>query len=125
MAVPIHDWYLKEWLKTLGKKQADLERDLDMNKAKVSLIANGKQPYDRDDVNLISAYLLLEPFELLLPPERAMAFRQMRSSAEAIVKEAPPPEPPTANAGNKFDKKAGASKEKRAAASWRGTGTHG
>lgn len=54
MATPRFDWYLKEWLATLGKKQADLVRDLDWNKAKVSLTASGKQPYTRDDINEIS-----------------------------------------------------------------------
>lgn len=43
MALPNHDWYLKEWLKTLGKSQADIARDLEWNKARVSLMARGEQ----------------------------------------------------------------------------------
>lgn len=85
MAGPAHHWYLKEWLRYFGKKQADVVRDLEWNKAKVSLTAVGKQPYDRDDINDVAEYLQLEPFELLLPPERAMSYRQLRASAEQIV----------------------------------------
>jgi hypothetical protein len=85
MADPRHDWYLSEWLKHLGKTQADVVAALDWNKAKVSLTARGMQPYTRDDVNEIARFLHLEPFELLLPPERAMALRQYRASAEQIV----------------------------------------
>src|SRR5687767_11917495 len=47
MASPRHDWYLKEWLRQAGKKQADVLRDLDWNKARVSLMMRGIQPYER------------------------------------------------------------------------------
>lgn len=85
MKKPHHDWYLLQWLKTLGKKQADVARDLDINKAKVSLTAHGKQPYDRDDVNAIAEYLNLHPYELLMHPDDAMNMRQLRSTAERIA----------------------------------------
>lgn len=79
------DWYLKEWLTTLGKRQSDIARDLDWNKARVSLMLHGKQPYDRDAINEIAAYLNLREYELLMPPEQAMALRRLQSSAEEIV----------------------------------------
>jgi hypothetical protein len=85
MAKPQHDWYLADWLRHLGKKPADIVNDLDWNKARESLMRRGEQPYTRDAINEIAAYLHLEPFELLLPPERAMALRQYRASAEQIV----------------------------------------
>lgn len=85
MADPSHDWYLKQWLRTLHKRQADLVRDLDLNKAKVSLTANGKQPYDRDLVNAIAAYLNLRPYELLMHPEDAMNMRQLQADAIRIA----------------------------------------
>ena len=88
MATPRHDWYLKEWLRTLGKRQADLARDLDMNKAKVSLTASGKQPYDRDDVNLIADYLNLRPYELLMHPDEAMTLRRLRTDMIRLAHEA-------------------------------------
>jgi len=85
MAAPLHDWYFKQWLEHLSVKQADIVKDLDWNKSKASLMFNEKQRYHRDDVNQVADYLHIEPFELLLPPERAMALRQYRASAEKIV----------------------------------------
>lgn len=85
MAKPRHDWYLKQWLKAVGKKQADMARELEWNKAKVSLTANGVQPYDRDDVNEASAYLNIEPYELLMHPADAMALRRLRLDAARIA----------------------------------------
>lgn len=87
MAEPRHDWYLKHWLKTLGKKQADVVRDLDWNKARVSLTASGKQPYTRDDVNEVAEYLNLRPYELLMHPEDAMALRRLRSEMIRLAHE--------------------------------------
>jgi len=55
--VPRYDIYLTEWLRASKKKQADVVRDLEWNKAKVSLIASGKQQYMRDDVNELARYL--------------------------------------------------------------------
>ena len=85
MAAPYHDWFLRQWLRSLGKRQADLVRDLELNKAKVSLTANGKQPYDRDLINSVSAYLNIAPFELLMHPDDAMALRGLRKEALKVV----------------------------------------
>jgi transcriptional regulator with XRE-family HTH domain len=87
MAAPRHDWYLGQWLKTLKKKQADIARDLGWNKAKVSLTASGKQPYDRDDVNAVAAYLNLRPYELLMHPDDAMALRRLRAEMIRLAHE--------------------------------------
>lgn len=105
MADPRHDWYLKQWLKSLGKIQEDVARDLGWNKAKVSLTANGKQPYTREEINEIAFYLNIEPFELLLPPERAMSLRQFRASAEQIVTLAHDSEKPVSDIGRAIDKR--------------------
>lgn len=86
MAPPLHDWFLKEWLGVLGKKQADIVKDLDWNKAKVSLMVNLKQAYTREEVNELAAYLSISPHELLMHPEDAMALRQLRASARQIVR---------------------------------------
>jgi transcriptional regulator with XRE-family HTH domain len=83
---PGHDWYLKEWLATLGKRQADVVKDLGWNKAKISLMLRGKQPYTRAEINELAAYLHLQPHELLMHPEDAMALRQMRKAADQIVR---------------------------------------
>lgn len=85
MADPRHDWYLKEWLKTLGKRQADVARDLDWNKARVSLMLRGEQQYTRDAVNELSSYLSLHPYELLMHPDEAMRLRRLREDAIRIA----------------------------------------
>lgn len=82
---PKHDWYLGDWLRTLGKRQADLVRDLDWNKARVSLMMRGTQQYTRDAINELAEYLNLRPFELLLHPDEAMALRRLQGAAEQIV----------------------------------------
>lgn len=83
---PGYDWYLKEWLATLGKKQADIVRDLGWNKARISLMLRGKQPYDRDSINELAIYLNLKPHELLMHPEDAMAMRRLKTVAGEIVR---------------------------------------
>lgn len=80
-----HDWYLTEWLVTLRKKQADIVRDLDWNKARVSLMARGVQPYDRDSINELADYLHIRPHELLMHPQDAMALRALRADAVRIA----------------------------------------
>lgn len=130
MSAPRHDWYLKQWLKTLGKTQAEIVRELDWNKAKVSLTASGKQPYSRDDINEIADYLHLKPYELLMHPDDAMAIRQMRASAETIATlahENEPTQPEPNNTPTSLGRVAG---ERRLAAQasqkrGRATGTNG
>lgn len=78
---PKHDWYLREWLACLGKKQADLVRDLDWNKAKASLMLRGAQQYTRDAVNELADYLNLRPYELLMHPDDANAIRRFKADA--------------------------------------------
>ncbi|MGR4893374.1 hypothetical protein ACIPPQ_20305 [Sphingopyxis sp. LARHCG72] len=89
MVAPAHDWYLKEWLSTLRRKQADIVRDLDWNKARVSLMLRGEQPYTRDAVNELADYLNLRPYELLMHPDDAMALRRLREDALRIAAEGP------------------------------------
>jgi transcriptional regulator with XRE-family HTH domain len=80
------DWYLREWLAATGTSQADLVRLTDYPKAKMSDLVTGKQRYNRDILNDISKALNINPHELLMHPEDAMALRQLRASARAIVK---------------------------------------
>lgn len=88
MAAPRHDWFLKQWLRSLDKKQADIVRDLDWNKARVSLTASGKQPYTRDDINEIADYLNLRPYELLMHPDDAMRLRRLRDEIVRLAHDA-------------------------------------
>jgi hypothetical protein len=97
MGVARHDWYLKEWLKASQKKQADIVRDLDWNKAKVSLMLRGLQPYTREEVNEVAAYLNIRPHELLMHPDEAHALRRLRAGMIRLAQEAgdnEPEEPP-------------------------------
>lgn len=88
MGQPTHDWYLKEWLRTLHKKQADLVRDLDWNKARVSLMIRGEQQYTRDAVNEVATYLNVHPYELLMHPDDAMALRRLRTDLVRVAHDA-------------------------------------
>ena len=85
MAFPQHDWYLKEWMSALDKRQADIVADLDWNPARISLMLRGKQQYTRDALNDLAAYLQIQPYELLMHPSDAMAIRRLRDAALRIV----------------------------------------
>lgn len=89
MATPIHDWYLREWLKTLHKKQTDIVKDLDWNKARVSLMIRGEQQYTRDAVNELADYLNIRPYELLMHPDDAMGLRRLRADMMRLATEIP------------------------------------
>ena len=80
-----HQWYLREWCTFLGKIQADTQRELGWPRAKASNLWNGKQRYTQETVDEVSAWLGVEPFELLMPPGEALAIRQLRSAARTIV----------------------------------------
>lgn len=87
MAAPRHDWFLAEWLKATDKKQKDIVKDLDWNKAKVSLMVHGKQAYTREEVNELAAYLNIRPHELLMHPDDAHAIRRLRADMIRLAHE--------------------------------------
>lgn len=82
------DWYLKDWLRTLGMTQADLVRATGWSKATANDIYHGKTRYYRQIVNEVANALGIPAFELFLPPAEAMAMRRIRESARAIAAEA-------------------------------------
>lgn len=91
-----HHWYLAEWSKVRGKRQADAQRELGWPKATTSDLWNGKQRYTQNLVDQAAKWLDIEPFELLMPPSEALALRQMRQAAYLIAAEpgadfTPPP----------------------------------
>lgn len=55
------------------------------SKATMSQLYNGTQDYSPKVVNEAARALNAQPYELLMVPERAMAFRQFLASAETIV----------------------------------------
>lgn len=73
-------------MKTLQVSQADLSRLTGYPKAKVSDLVTGKQRYNRDILNDLSRALNIQPHELLMSPEDAMAQRQMKAAAQTIVR---------------------------------------
>jgi transcriptional regulator with XRE-family HTH domain len=79
------NWYLREWMDTLGVNQAEMIRRTDWSKATASQLYNNKQDYSPKIVNEAAKALNLEPFELLMKPERAMAYRRQRQAAFTIV----------------------------------------
>lgn len=87
MAKPGWDWFFNEWLLATDKIQEDIVRDLGWNKSKVSLFANGKQRYHRDDINELAEYLNLRPHELLMHPEDAFAIRRLRAEMIRLAHE--------------------------------------
>jgi transcriptional regulator with XRE-family HTH domain len=82
------NWYLKEWMDLLGVIQAEMCRRTDWSKATMSQLYNNKQDYSPDLVNTAAEALNLEPFELLMRPERAMAFRRQREAALVLAHDA-------------------------------------
>jgi hypothetical protein len=79
------DWFLVQWMRTLRVNQAELIRRLDWPKSKMSMLFNGKRNYNREMVNAVSYALHIEPFELLLDPDRAMAIRRLHDDAIRIA----------------------------------------
>lgn len=98
------DWYLAEWMASVGVSQAELGRLCDWSKATVNDIYHGKTEYYRAILNRIARALKVEPWELLMPVEQAMQIRrlraavdselQLRAAEERAAYKAPDPDPP-------------------------------
>jgi hypothetical protein len=92
MAKPTgHDWYLRDWFASLGLKQRDLVTKLDYLPNSAHRIWHSLQQYRRDDIETIAALLQIEPFELLMPPDEAMALRRLRSAIAEVTQTDPVP----------------------------------
>lgn len=83
------NWYLREWMDMAFPqargRQAKMAELTGWSKATTSQLYNNTQDYSPKLVNEAAKALNAEPWELLMPPERAMAIRRIRSSAEEIV----------------------------------------
>lgn len=80
-----HDWYLRDWMAHLGKKQADMVKDLGWLKGSANKWFHGAHDYRREVVNELAQWLGIEPYELLMPPQLALSIRSMRESARQIA----------------------------------------
>jgi len=75
------DWYLQDWMRHLGKRQADLVKELGWAKGRANKFYHGQHPYRREIVNELAGWLGIPPYELLMPPEEAMMLRRLREAA--------------------------------------------
>jgi hypothetical protein len=82
---PSPDWFIQEWLAHFGKKQAALTNELGWNKSRANFYWHSHQPYRREVVNEVATWLGIKPYELLMPPDEALALRRLRETAELIV----------------------------------------
>jgi hypothetical protein len=80
------NWFIREWMDMLGVRQRDMVERCDWSKATASQIYNGVQDYSPKIVKEAAQALNVEPWELLMQPERAMAIRRLQASAETIVR---------------------------------------
>lgn len=87
MQRPDHDWFFPQWLDTLRLKQARIVELTGWSKGKVSKLYNGEASYNRAIVNEAAWALNIQPYELLMHPEDAMALRRLRQSAITIAAE--------------------------------------
>lgn len=79
------NWYLQEWVAHFKKRQASLTNELGWNKGRANGIWHGRQPYSRAIVNEVAAWLGIEPYELLMPPQKALQLRAFEEAAKAIA----------------------------------------
>lgn len=79
------NWFIREWMDYYGVKQSKMTEIAGWSKASASQIYNGVQDYNPKLVKEAAAALNLQDYELLMPPERAMALRRLQASAEQIV----------------------------------------
>ncbi len=81
-------WYLREWMEACGLEgrgsQARMMELTGWSKATMSQLFNGTQDYSPKIIAEAALALKIEDWELLMPPDRAMGFRQLQESAETI-----------------------------------------
>lgn len=82
-------WYLREWMDACGLEgrgaQARMMELTGWSRASMSQLYNGTQDYSPKIVDEAATALKIEPFELLMPPERAMALRRIQIDAREIA----------------------------------------
>lgn len=82
---PPWDWFLNEWMLSTGVNQTVLRDRAGWGKASASNICSGKTGYSRRLINEAANALNIQPYELLMHPDDAMALRQLRNDALRIV----------------------------------------
>lgn len=79
-------WYLPEWMAASNiATQAEMMEKTGWSKAKMSQLYNAKQDFNSEVLTEAANALNARPYELLMPPEDAMAIRQLRQTALHIA----------------------------------------
>lgn len=79
------DWHLQAWMGVRKKRQSDLVKDLGWAKGRANKFYHGQHPYRREIVNELAAWLEIEPWELLMEPERADKIKRLMNAAHDVV----------------------------------------
>jgi hypothetical protein len=91
-------WFLREWMAAKKiPKQADMMQLTGWSKATMSQLYNGTQDFSPKLLREAADALHIEPYELLLPPARAMSIREFQRQAFQVVESAGPAPATTAD----------------------------
>ena len=82
------NWYLPEWMAACGLEgrgaQTKMRELTGWSKATMHQLFHGEQDYSPAVVNAAAAALKAEPYELLMPPEKAFMIRRALTSIKEI-----------------------------------------
>lgn len=81
---PSNDWFLPQWMRTLKVSQAKLAERTGWSKATMNDIYHGRTAYYRQILNEAAHALNIQPWELLMHPDDAMAIRQMTRALRVV-----------------------------------------
>lgn len=82
-------WFMREWMDARGITQAEMIELTGWSKASMSQIYNKQQDLNPRLLKEGAEALGLEPFELLMAPDRASALREQLDAAERVVQTNP------------------------------------
>lgn len=77
-------------MKTLRVKQSELIERTGWSKTQASLLFNDRQDYTPEIIRDAAEALHIQPYELLMHPEDAMALRALRNDALRVVETSRP-----------------------------------
>ena len=82
------NWYLPEWMAACGLEgrgsQTKMRELTGWSKATMHQLYHGEQDYSPAVVNAAATALKAEPYELLMPPEKAFMIRRALASIKEI-----------------------------------------
>lgn len=81
------DWYLIEWMRYYGKSQSFMAKAIGVSESTMSDICNGRTSYYRALVNDLASALNVQPYELLMPPDKAHRFRGYDNAVLSVAAE--------------------------------------